>query len=136
MSQIIFKMNALPMKKHIYILTILFLSSLSSFSQEGQITIEQDPMIAQLIALKSKMTQSNAFGERYKIQIFYGSNTEANDVLKNFKQEHPDWPVVMTYQPPNYKVWIGDFRNRLEADRAFREIKGKYRSAFVFQPKG
>lgn len=122
------------MKKQICIFLIALSTSFSCFSQEGEITIEQNPIITELITLKSEMTKKNAFGNRYKIQIFYGNNGDANSVLQKFKQEHPDWPIILTYQPPNYKVWIGDFRNRLEADRAFLKIKEDFSSAFIFQP--
>lgn len=122
------------MKKHVCLYFIGFLTSFSCFCQDGEITIEQDPMIVHLITLKSEMTKNNAFGERYKIQIFYGSSAEAAKVLREFKKEHPDWAITMTYQPPNYKVWVGDFRNRLEADRAFLKIKDDFGSAFIFKP--
>lgn len=123
------------MKKHIYLVLIAVLTSFSSFSQEGKITIEQDAKIAQLISLKSEMTEKNAFGERYKIQIFYGNNGKANEVLQEFEQAYPEWPSILTYQAPNYKIWVGDFRNRLEADRAFLMIKDTYTSAFIL-PQG
>lgn len=122
------------MKKHLCIFLIALSTSFSSFSQTGEITIEQNPKITELITLKLEMTKKNVLGNRYKIQIFYGNNGEATKVLQKFKQEHPDWPITMAYQPPNYKVWIGDFRNRLEADRAFLQIKDDFGSAFIFQP--
>lgn len=123
------------MKKYLLLLFIGFTPLISCFSQEGQINIEQDPMIAELLTVKSEMTKNNAFGERYKIQIFYGSNGDANKVLQEFKEEHPDWLINITYQAPNYKVWVGDFRNRLEADRAFLKIKDSFGSAFIL-PQG
>lgn len=122
------------MKKHIAIFTLGLLCGLSGFSQEGKIHIEQDASIPKLMALHSEMAQNNKFGERYKIQIFYGNNAEATKALQEFRKEHPDWPTTIEYQTPNYKVWVGDFRTRLEADRAFREIKEAYRSAFIFKP--
>lgn len=112
----------------------LFLMGSFCFSQEGQINIDQNKKIPQLLDLKMEMSQNNAFGERYKIQIFYGNNGEANTVIKEFRKEHPGWKATIEYQTPNYKVWVGDFRNRLEADRAFLEIEDEYTSAFIFRP--
>ncbi len=108
----------------------------TGFSQEGKIHIQQDPEILELIALQSEMAQDNDFGERYKIQIFYGNNGQATKALKEFHEKFPEWSTTIEYQTPNYKVWIGNFRTRLEADRAFLQIKNDYQSAFVFRPKG
>ena len=41
----------------------------------------------------------------------------------------------MRFETPNYKIWIGNFKTRLEADRALLLIKKKFYSAFVFKPK-
>ncbi|MBT8377528.1 MAG: SPOR domain-containing protein, partial [Bacteroidia bacterium] len=45
------------------------------------------------------------------------------------------WPVSMRFNTPNYKIWVGNFTNRLEADRALVRIKRNYMNAFIFQPK-
>ena len=41
----------------------------------------------------------------------------------------------MKYETPNYKIWVGDFRTKIEADRALIAIKKKYPNAFIFTPK-
>ena len=41
----------------------------------------------------------------------------------------------MKFETPNYKVWVGNFETRLEADRALRRIKRKFANAFIFKPK-
>lgn len=123
------------MKKYFLFICFCFLVSSATFAQEGQIRLTKNPMIDELVSLKTKMTKNNAFGQRYKIQVFYGNNAEATKVLKEFKEKHPNWPALITYQAPNYKVWVGDFRNRLEADRAFLKVKKDYSSAFIFKPK-
>ena len=35
----------------------------------------------------------------------------------------------------NYKIWVGNFKTRLEADRALVKIKRKFSNAFYFKPK-
>ena len=41
----------------------------------------------------------------------------------------------MVFNTPNYKIWVGNFRDRLEADRALLRIKKSYMNAFIFKPK-
>lgn len=123
-------------KKVIYTLCFALFGMGFGFAQSAQISINQNEKIPQLLSLKMKMNSHNAFGERYKIQIFYGTISQAKSVVGEFKGSHPGWPITIEYQAPNYKVWVGDYRNRLEADRAFAKIKNTYESAFIFRPKG
>ena len=40
----------------------------------------------------------------------------------------------MTFETPNYKVRIGKFRTRLEAEKALSKVKNVYPAAFVIAP--
>ena len=46
-----------------------------------------------------------------------------------------DSTATMIYETPNYKVWIGNFFTRLEADKSLLKIRKKYKSAFIFRPE-
>ncbi len=101
----------------------------------AQSSIQQDPLIPELLVLKAKMTENNELGERYKIQLFYGETLEAaNKIKAEFEREHAKWPSSIEYEAPNYKVWVGDFRNKLEAERAYVILKKDFKSAFIFRP--
>ena len=81
------------------------------------------------------MVENNTLNERYKIQLFYGSNlNEANKVKKEFETTYSEWRSDIVFETPNYKVWVGDFRNRLEAERAFVKLKKDFKSAIIFKP--
>lgn len=96
--------------------------------------IEQDPIIPSLLELKTEMAKSNQLGDRYKIQIFSGNNNEASNMIKKFRSLYSQYDSTIEYETPNYKVWIGNFRNNLEADRALAEIKLNFPAAFRFKP--
>jgi hypothetical protein len=65
----------------------------------------------------------------------FGSRSEAELLKQNFQNTYAQWPAEMVYETPNYKVWVGNFSTRLEADIALLEIKKKFSKAMVFQPK-
>ena len=46
-----------------------------------------------------------------------------------------NWKSNIVYEYPNFKIWAGSFATRLEADRALKEVKRKFPSAFIFKPK-
>ncbi len=107
----------------------------SGFAQTGQINIQQSEVIPQLLEAKSDMTRKGRLGERYNIQIFNGDNNSASDVLRQARAKYSHLPSDIIFETPNYKVFLGNFRNRLEADRALLQIKQDYPSAFIPKPR-
>jgi hypothetical protein len=127
------------MKNKLNYLGLLFAATCLFYSgncaAQNQNVVEADPLIQELMVLKAKMLENNELNERYKIQLFYGSNlSEANKVKNEFEKNYKEWPSNIVFETPNYKVWIGDFRNRLEAERAFIELKKDFKSAIIFKP--
>lgn len=114
-----------------FMLGIIFTSS----AQTGQINIQQSELIPELLELKSEMTKDGKLGERYTIQLYYGDNNAASNVIKEFRAKYNSMPSSVIYETPNYKVWVGNFRNRLEADRALLKIKPDFPSAFIPKPQ-
>lgn len=114
------------------LLFIAFLMvNLTAFSQEGEVTVIQDKAIDKLLEFKKDLRTQ----EIYKIQIYSGSYAMAEKTKSEFRNSYGQWPVSMEFNTPNYKIWVGNFRSRLEADRALLRIKRKYMNAFIFQPK-
>ena len=72
--------------------------------------------------------------EIYRIQVFTGNRTNAYDAKKLFKEKFPDIESEIHYESPNYKIWAGNYRSRLEVDKALIEIKKEYPSAFITKP--
>ncbi|PIX08689.1 MAG: hypothetical protein COZ75_10790 [Flavobacteriaceae bacterium CG_4_8_14_3_um_filter_34_10] len=81
------------------------------------------------------MNKENKITEGHTIQLYYGELTGANGVIKNYRRNFSSWPSTIIYETPNYKVWVGNFITRLEADRALLEIQTQFPNAFVFKPE-
>ena len=116
------------------VVCILFLTNLS-FGQQGTVTINQDKDIDKLLAIKKEMNESEDTSDRYRIQIYSGNRSEAEKAQSTFKSLNIDLPSKLVYETPNYKIWVGNFRDRLEADRALKKVKTKFPTAFRFKPK-
>jgi uncharacterized protein YxjI len=110
-----------------------FLSNYTICSaQQGSVTVNQDEEITQLIELKKDINKSK---KNYKIQIFNGSHSGALKAQSDFKKVFSEWSIDLEYETPNYKIWVGDFKTRLEADRALIKVKKEFANAFIFKPK-
>ena len=100
-------------------------------AQEGVVTIDQNRDITKLLEYKKDVKTVDL----YKIQLDFGSRSEAESLKHKFENTFAQWPAEMVYETPNYKVWVGNFSTRLEADIALLEIKKKFSKAMVFEPK-
>lgn len=128
-------MRILKIKDCFFIGVFLFGINQIGMAQTGKVNIQQDASIPNLLEMKSEMTKDGKLGERYKIQLYYGDNNSASDVIKKFRSLYSEYPSQIIYETPNYKVWVGNFRNRLEADRALLKLKPNFPSAFIPKPQ-
>jgi hypothetical protein len=128
-------MNLFKRKKFSLSLLTLFVFIGVSHAQQGEVVINQDPEIAQLLALKKEINSNEDSSDRYKIQIYSGRRVSAEKSNSDFRDSYGQWSSKLVYETPNYKVWVGSFRSRLEADRALLEVKRKFPNAFIFKPK-
>lgn len=113
---------------------LLGVSSLPIWAQPGVITVEQDPRIGELMDLKTELQKDNKLTDGYTIQLYYGNLNKANTTLNDYRNKYDTWPASIEYETPNYKVWVGNFYARLEADRALLEVHKNFPSAFILKP--
>ena len=119
------------------LLYFFILSSLFCFTsngQDGKTIVSVDPKIDQLLKEKRKLNTGLFLNEGYKIQIFYGNSEESKKKLQEFKKEFKDLDGTIIFNSPNYKVWIGNFKTRIEVERAMVDIKKKYPTALIIKP--
>ena len=101
-------------------------------SEDATVEINQSHEIDKLVSLRKEMNRTEGF---FKIQVYNGTRTGAMEARKEFRTYFPSIPVSMEYETPNYKIWVGQYQNRLEADRALLDIRKTFKSAFIFRPK-
>ncbi len=97
---------------------------------EPTLLINEDPKIAQLLAIKTEMDKNGTLSNSYRIQLYNGTMNQAQKVLKKAEALFPQWKTDFKWETPEFKVWIGNYRSKLERDRALREIKKEFPAAF------
>ena len=131
------------------ILLLTFLFSKNSFaqdnsptalpkSQQGEIHVYADPKLNEDIYLKQRLKNPEKETEfpGYRIQVFFGSDrTDANKIKAEFVEKYPDVDVYVVYESPNFKVRVGNFRNKIEAQKLLHDVKQKYDGAFIVPDK-
>ena len=106
-----------------------------SWAQTGRLTVHQDSKIEELVLLKKDLEKKNKLTDGFTIQLYYGDKGNANSVLKRYQNLFSSWPASIEYETPNYKVWVGNFNSRFDADRALLEVIKKFPSAFILKPE-
>jgi len=120
--------------KIVFFSLILSTLSLNLYAQEKNTTLSQDQKFEQLLNEKRKINPSLTVNDSYKIQIFNGNSENAKRIINEFKQNFNDIDATIVFNTPNYKVWVGNFKTRIEAERYLIEIKKKYKNVLLIKP--
>ena len=101
----------------------------------GKLNVRQDARITDMLLRYSQINQKRNGTEGYRLEIFFSSDTRAREQAMRVKHEFnlvfPDVASYMLFQTPNFKVRIGDFRNKSEALKTKAHIASKYPNAFI-----
>ena len=116
-------------------LLIVFLSFVTTktFSQSG-VNLTQDDKFEQLLNEKRKINTSITINDRYKIQIFNGDAEAAKTTMADYKKTNKNSDGTIVFITPIYKVWVGSFKTRIEAEKNLVDLKKKYPLAFLIKP--
>lgn len=133
-----------------FFMSILFLLFITTSLQAqkpdtGSVNLIEDPRIdilqaqydsVQMIRLNNTVTKGI---DGFRIQIFFDSGNYSGDRAQKIKEEfefkYPGNYAYITWDAPNYKVRVGDFRTRLEAEGFMQQIMADYPNAFVIKDK-
>lgn len=126
---------------------ILLLGASTCFAQDRGSVIEvKDPEIDSLIARRIFLNRSDnnytsnntkalvLYG--YRVQVFFGSDRKAaHNLQAKFKNLYPEFDCYITYTQPNYRVKVGDFRTRYEAEKLISQLRPSFPTLFIFNEK-
>ena len=110
------------------------LSSQNIFSQTKKSNIEQDEKIEKLLLEKRKNNSAITINDKFKIQIYFGNIDESKKTLIAFKKDFSQIDGTIVFSNPSYKVWVGSFKSKIEAEKALLTIKKKYPSSVIIEP--
>ncbi|NJB70968.1 hypothetical protein GGR42_001430 [Saonia flava] len=119
------------MKTFIKVLVICCFTSFG-LAQEGVVTIEQDEKIDKLLDIYKSVNESS---ELYRIQVFFGSHSGAQEIKSQVEIDFPGWYSKIDFESPSYRVRVGRFSTKLEAERRLIEVRKKYPSAMLLKPE-
>lgn len=119
-------------KNYIYLLFLMVFFLQKTFSQSVSVT--QDARFEQLLSEKRKINASITINDSYKIQIYNGDSETSKKTLIEFKKNNKNYDATVVFFTPIYKVWVGNFKTRIDAERNLIVLKKNYPNAFLIKP--
>ncbi len=113
----------------------LFLFGIFVQAQQAEIQIIEPNGLNELMILKTDINRQNFENRAFTIQIFYGEFDKAQVQLKRFELLFPKIKAEISFETPNYKIRVGEYKIQLEAEKDLRRIKRAFPAAFVLKPK-
>ena len=121
------------MKNTIIFYFILALGVFSTNTVNAQNSANSSESVKKLIAKKRAFNKE--FGYGYTIQIYYGNETEARSAQSKFRVNFSGVSTKLDYNQPYWKVLVGNYKTKLEADRALMKYAKKF-SGLIVIPLG
>jgi hypothetical protein len=117
---------------------LLFLLSITHFAygQKGYLKINKDADLDSLIEKNKNLNKIKNVMDGFRIQLFSGTErNNANQLKAKFLAAYPTVPAYLIYQQPYFKLRVGDFRNKMEAQYLFNSLSSEFNQAILVADK-
>ncbi|MCW5922925.1 MAG: SPOR domain-containing protein [Saprospiraceae bacterium] len=106
----------------------VFFMVIFGFQQQlsGQeIQLNEDPRIAQMFRNWTNNNRANPKVDGWRVQIMATADRQqVEDARTRFRIQYPEVPAEWIHEKPYYKLRVGAFRSRLEAQRFLATLSG------------
>ncbi len=123
------------------LLVINTLYSQDTIIENNEVTISMDKKIDSLIKLRCVKKLEYKMIPGWRVQLDFSN--DKNKLLKKrdkFRTYHPKIETYLTFDPPYWKLIVGNFIEKNEAEKLVNEIRSHYEGIFIlktliFEPK-
>ena len=121
------------MKKIIFISFLFFCCKINS--QINPFDLKNDPKLDSILKIKKSIDREIYDSNYYSIQVFSGNYKNGDSIMNYVSEKYLLDSLYFYFETPNYKVRIGKYKSKINAEKKLREIKREFKSAFIFKPK-
>lgn len=121
------------MKNYFKIVLIFCFFLAFSFNSFSQNETNESKKIKNLITKKRAFNKKYGFG--YRIQLYNGNEQQARKLRERFRIEFPGNSIKLVYRAPEWKVQVGNYKTKLEADRDLIKFREEF-SGIIVIPMG
>ena len=121
-------------KKIKFIFLFFLFFSWQSYSQNFTTKINDKVEFKKLLDLSEKANSEYFSSNYFSIQVFSGVYKEADSVLNIIKNNYVNDSIFFFFETPNYKVQVGKFQSKVEAQKKLRSVIKEFKAAFILKP--
>jgi hypothetical protein len=124
------------MNKFLFLLSILIFLTFNSYAQKPKLTVNNDAYLDTAIQKNIDKNKITNIIEGYRIQLFSGSErNNANALKTKFLKLYPETPAYLIYQQPYFKLRVGDYRTKIEAQNIFYKLQDDFGQVIIIPDK-
>jgi hypothetical protein len=102
----------------------------------GQVHTYGDPQILTIGEHVQLLPDEEVTFPGFRVQIYNGNDRNlAQKIRTEVLQLYRDEPVYLLYEAPYFKVRVGDFRDRIEAQKMLHAMKQSYKGVLLVPDK-
>jgi hypothetical protein len=101
--------------------------------EDSNLIINSDTRVDSLIQIHREENARKNGIEGYRLQIYQGTKDEAYQVKARFMGAFENIKSYIIFQSPDFRVRIGDFRNRSEALYVRHQIRNHFPDALLLE---
>lgn len=117
----------------------VFVELQQSGQNEGSVVVTQDAKIHYLVNKHIAINEEDKTIDGWRIQIYNSSGKEAreeaNDVREKFLNKYPDVKAYLIYQPPYFKIRVGDYRTKQDAYEVYVDMVKSFPVSYLVPDK-
>jgi len=105
---------------------------------KGSVTIIKDERLDQITEFIGRKSESieGSLIDGYRIQIFFAESRSIAQTQKaGFINIYNDHKAYIDYLAPNYRIRVGNFRTKLQAEKFKQELISTYPTSIVLKDK-
>ncbi len=97
------------------------------------IRYKMDPSVEKQLEKKKELNRSKPPTiDGFRVQIYAGnSRQQAMQIRTEVLGAYTDYAAYLIYKQPTFRVRVGDFKTRFEAQKFLNELKAQYPSSFI-----
>lgn len=134
-SNIVFYPETMKIFLILFFTTFYFTGLAQHNNYNDNVRVVSDPRIDKLAEEYPEIAGHIHSMEGFRIQIFFDSGNQsklnATQARERFIRQYPNVEAYITFREPYYRVRVGDFRTKLEADGFRKQILNNYPHAFT-----
>ena len=124
------------MNKFLFLLSILLFIAFNSNAQKAKLTLNNDAYLDTAIQKNIDKNRIANVVDGYRIQLFSGAErNNANALKTKFLKLYPETPAYLIYQQPYFKLRVGDYRTKIEAQQIFYKLQDDFGQVIIIPDK-